>query len=331
MAHSHEAESGGHASQHAHEGGEGHGHHHHHHAPANFGRAFLIGIVLNTGFVVAEAVCGWWAGSLSLIADAGHNLSDVLGLVLAWVASVMAHRSATARRTYGWKRSSILAALANALLLLVSVGVIIWEAVGRLARPAPVEAGVMMAVAAVGIGVNAATALLFMRGSKSDLNIRGAFLHMAADAAVSLGVVIAGLVIALTGLMWLDPAVSLVIALLIIVSTWGLFREAFNLAVDAVPEAVEPAAVRAWLLARLRVVEVHDLHIWGVSTTETALTAHLVVAGDRREDALVGEIQEGLHERFEITHATLQIETPGARRSEADESCDAPAASPESG
>jgi len=278
--------------------------------------------VLNTLFVVAEAGLGIWSGSLSLVADAGHNLSDVLGLALAWAAAALVKRPPSDRRTYGWKRSSILAALANAIFLLISIGIITWEAIKRLEQPHPLQPGVMMIVGAIGILVNGGTALLFMSGSKDDLNIRGAFLHMIADAAITLGVVITGLAIALTGFDWLDSVVSLVIAVVVVWGTWGLLKESFNLSLDAVPTAIETEKVRDYLAGLDRVRHVHDLHIWALSTTEVALTAHLVVEGAKREDALVHQVQEELQEKFEIHHATLQIETPGHDLGHADVDCE---------
>ncbi len=292
----------------AHDHGHTHGGHGHSHAPASFGRAFAIGIALNAGFIVVEATFGILAHSLALVADAGHNLSDVLGLVLAWGASVLVRRRPTARRTYGLRRSSILAALFNAVFLLVAIGAIAWEALGRFRHPEPVAGGTVIWVALVGIAVNTATALLFMAGRKDDLNIRGAFLHMAADAGVSLGVVVAGLVILLTGWQWLDPVVSLAIVAVILVGTWGLLRDSVNLALDAVPEGIDTAAVTTYLAALPGVTEVHDLHIWAMSTTETALTAHLVIPGIRDGDALLARVCAELHDRFGIEHATVQIE-----------------------
>ena len=282
--------------------------HGHSHAPASFGRAFAIGIALNTAFVVIEATFGILAHSLALVADAGHNLSDVLGLVLAWGASVLVRRSPTLRRTYGLRRSSILAALFNAVFLLVAIGIIAWEAVGRFAHPQPVAGGTVIWVALVGIVINTATALLFLAGRKDDLNIRGAFLHMAADAGVSLGVVLAGIAIIFTGWQWLDPTVSLVIVAVILLGTWGLLRDSVNLALDAVPEGIDAEAVTAYLAALPGVAEVHDLHIWGMSTTETALTAHLVIPGIRDGDALLARVCAELHDRFGIEHATVQVE-----------------------
>jgi cobalt-zinc-cadmium efflux system protein len=285
--------------------------HDHQHGPATYNRAFAIGVALNLGFVAVEAIFGVLAHSLALVADAGHNLSDVLGLLLAWGAAVLAQRWPTHRRTYGWRRSTILAAVANAVVLLVALAIIIIEAIRRFGHPEPVAEKTVIVVALVGIAVNGATAWLFASGRKSDLNIRGAFMHMAADAAVSAGVVIAALVILATGWLWLDPAVSLVIAAVILFGTWGLLRDSLNLALDAVPDEIDPAAVRAYLLALPGIVGVHDLHIWGMSTTETALTAHLVTAQVQRPadtDALLAKVKRDLHDRFGIEHTTLQIE-----------------------
>lgn len=282
--------------------------HAHDHAPANYNRAFALGVALNIAYVVAEATFGILAGSLALLADAGHNLSDVLGLLLAWGAHRLAQRSPTERRTYGWRRSSILAAFLNAIILLIAVGGIAWEAVNRLADPEPLAGNVVVWVAAVGVFVNTGTALLFMKGRERDLNIRGAFLHMAADAGVSLGVVVAGLVIGATGWLWIDPAVSLAIAAVITVGTWGLLRESTNLALDAVPEEIEPEEVRAYLRGLPGVEEVHDLHIWAMSTTETALTVHLVKSDPTLDDALLGQICHELHDRFGVEHTTVQFE-----------------------
>lgn len=285
-----------------------HGGHHHHHGPANYNRAFAVGVALNAGFVLVEAAYGFLAHSLSLLADAGHNLSDVAGLLLAWGAMYLAKRKPSPRRTYGLRRSSILAALGNAVLLLIAVGAIAWEAILRFAKPEPVAGGIVMAVAAVGIAVNGATALLFMAGRKKDVNIEGAFLHMAADAAVSLGVVVAGAVIQYTGWLWLDPTTSLVIVAVIMGSTWGLLRKSVNLAMDAVPEHIDPDEVRAYLASLAGVTAVHDLHIWGMSTTEAALTAHVVRPTTANDDAFLAETVKQLHDRFAIEHATLQVE-----------------------
>jgi cobalt-zinc-cadmium efflux system protein len=285
-----------------------HHNHEHNHAPANFDRAFAVGVVLNFGFVVVEAIFGTLANSLALVADAGHNLSDVLGLLLAWGASVLARRLPTQRRTYGLRRSSILASLLNALVLLIAVGGIAWEAILRFSHPESVASEIVITVAAVGIVINGFTAWLFMSGQKHDINIRGAYLHMAADAAVSLGVVLAAIVMRYTGWLWLDPVVSLVIVLVIIVGTWGLLRESLNLALDAVPERVHPAEVEAFLAGLPGVEAVHDLHIWGMSTTEIALTVHLVKPDATIDDALLSHINEQLHHRFGIDHTTVQFE-----------------------
>lgn len=302
----------GHDSDHAHgkQGGGGHDHGGggHQHAPTSFGRAFAIGITLNLSFVVIEAVYGLLAHSLSLVADAGHNLSDVLGLVLAWGASILVKRLPTQRRTYGFRRSSILVSLFNALLLLGAVGVIAWEAVVRLLHPVPVASGIVMVVAVIGIGVNGFTAWLFMAGQKHDVNIRGAFLHMASDAVISLGVVIAALVMRYTGWLWLDPVVSLGIVAVIAWGTWSLLSESLDLALDAVPRAIDPAEVESYLAALPGVIAVHDLHIWGMSTTDTALTSHLVKPDASVDDALLARINRDLLTRFKIGHVTIQFE-----------------------
>jgi cobalt-zinc-cadmium efflux system protein len=277
-------------------------------APGNYGRAFAIGIGLNLAYVSAEAGFGLAAGSLALLADAGHNLGDVLGLALSWGAAMLGRRGPSVRFTYGYRSSSILAALANAIILLVVTGGIAWEALWRLAHPVPVTGSVVAAVAAVGIAVNAATALLFMRGRKSDLNLRSAFLHMAADALIAVGVVAAGLTIALSGWLWLDPAIGLAISAVIVYGTWDLVKQAVSLALDAVPQGIDAAAVRAHLLALPGVTALHDLHIWGMSTTETALTCHLVMPGGHPGDEALAHIAHDLEHRFGVHHATLQIE-----------------------
>ncbi|MEO7368264.1 MAG: cation diffusion facilitator family transporter [Gemmatimonadaceae bacterium] len=280
----------------------------HSHAPANYSKAFAIGIGLNLAFVLIEALYGVRAGSLALLADAGHNLSDVFGLVLAWVGAILSRRAPTPNRTYGMRRASVLAALANAILLLVAIAAIAWEAVGRLSHPAPVASRVVMLVAGIGIVVNAATALLFMSGRKGDLNVRGAFTHMAADAIVSAGVVIAGFAMSVTGILWLDPAMSLLIVLVIAAGTWGLLRDSVNLAMDAVPAGINCAEVEAHLRQVNGVTEVHDLHIWGMSTTEAALTVHLVRPAVEDDDAVLTQLYKDLHDKFNIEHPTVQIE-----------------------
>jgi cobalt-zinc-cadmium efflux system protein len=255
-----------------------------------------------------EVVCGLLAGSLALVADAGHNLSDVASLLLAWGAVWLAGRAVTATRTYGFRRATILASLASAALLLVALGVIAWEAVGRLRAPRPVDGEIMIAVAAVGVAINTATALLFARGRHHDLNQRGAFLHMAADAAISLGVVASGLVILRTGWLWLDPVVSLALVAVILAGTWSLLRESLHLAIDGVPAHVDPREVRAWLAALPGVTAVHDLHVWALSTTEVALTAHLVMPGGPPGDRFLAETAAQLAQRHGIGHATIQVE-----------------------
>jgi cobalt-zinc-cadmium efflux system protein len=284
--------------------------HDHDHAPANFNRAFAIGIVLNLAFVGIEAFYGWRVNSLALLADAGHNLSDVAGLVLAWGGALAIKLQPNARHTYGWKRATILAAFANALLLLVAMGGLAWEAIGRLmsGEVSLQEQGVtIMVVAGIGIVINTATALLFMRGSKDDLNIRGAFMHMAADALVSAGVVIAGALTLWMGWTWLDPVVSLGIAAAILWGTWDLFKQSLHMLFDGVPESIDPAAVNRYLATLPGVAQVHDLHIWAMGTSQVALTAQLVMPNGNSEDAFLAEATEQLHERFEITHVTLQV------------------------
>jgi cobalt-zinc-cadmium efflux system protein len=276
------------------------------------GRAFAIGVVLNSAIVLAQGVAGVWAHSLALLADAGHNLSDVLALVMAWGAAMLARRAPVGQRTYGLRKGTILASLANAVLLLVAVGAIATESIHRLATPAPVATNVVMLVAGLGVVVNTATALLFLRGSHGDLNVRSAFLHMAGDAAVSVAVVIGGFAMARTGLLWIDPALGLVIAAVIVFGAWGLLADSFDLALDAAPRGVDVSEVRAWLAGLPGVVEVHDLHIWAMSTTETALTAHVIRPANADADAFLHQTCEGLAQRFNIGHATVQIETDAA-------------------
>lgn len=295
---------------HHHGDAPGHGHAHGH-APASFGRAFAIGIALNLGFVIVEAGYGFAANSVALLADAGHNLSDVLGLAVAWAGATLAARPPSKRFTYGLRGSSILAALLNALLLMVALGAIVLEAVQRFGAPASVMGPTVAIVAAIGILVNGVTAWLFASGRKGDINIRAAFLHMAADALVSAGVVVAGLVIWRTGIGWIDPVVSLAIAALIFWQTWGLLRESVEMSLDAVPRGIDFDAVEAALAGLPGVARVHDLHIWPMSTTEPVLTAHLVMPGGAPGDAFLGAARAMLHDRFGIGHATLQVEAGG--------------------
>lgn len=284
--------------------------HDHSHTPASFDKAFAVGIALNLSFVGIEAFYGWKIDSLALLADAGHNLSDVAGLVLAWGGALAGKLQANLRHTYGWKKGSILAAFANALLLLVAMGALGWEAVGRLMSPEEAnghEGATIMAVAGVGILINAATALLFMRGRDTDLNIRGAFLHMAADALVSAGVVVAGALTLWMGWPWLDPVVSLLIAAIIVWGTWGLFKQSLHLLFDGVPDDIDAQAVHDYLAGLPGVQFVHDLHIWGLDTKQAAMTAHLVMPDGSADDAFFQNIAETLHERFDITHSTVQV------------------------
>ena len=278
------------------------------HVPASFGAAFAIGIGLNVAFVVIEAIYGVLSNSVALLADAGHNLSDVLGLVVAWLASILVKRAPTPRFSYGLRGSSILAALFNAVFLLLTVGAISLEAIQRLGDPAPVASRTVMVVAAIGIVVNGVTAWLFAAGSKGDINLRGAFLHMASDALVSAGVVLAGLVILLTGWLWLDPVVSLLINAIIVWGTWSLLREALCMSMAAAPAHVDPGKIRAFLGERAGVSAVHDLHVWSMSTTEIALTCHLVMPQGHPGDAFLHDIAADLAKSFHIRHATLQIE-----------------------
>jgi len=294
-----------HGSADSHHNHEGHAHA----LPADFGRAFAFGIALNLTFVAVEVLSGLAAHSLSLLADAGHNFGDVMGLALAWAASAMAKRRATPRFTYGLRSSTILASLANAILLLIAVGGIAWEAFGRLRHPVAVEGTLVIWTALAGIAINTMTALAFRRGRKEDLNIRGAYLHMASDALVSLGVVVATFAMIRTGLLWLDPAVSLVISAVILLGTWSLLRETVQLSLHAVPSAVDPLAVRQYLEGLPGVHGVHDLHIWALSTTETALTAHLVLPAKYPGDEYVQSVIHDVERQFGISHSTLQFES----------------------
>ena len=304
--------SAGHDHAHQDHHGHAHDHHGHHghahvHAPANFNKAFAIGIGLNAVFVAIEAFYGWKVNSLALLADAGHNLSDVAGLVLAWGGALAGKLQPSARNTYGFKRASILAAFANAVLLLVAMGSLAWEALGRFSSPVPTQGVTVMVVAGIGIVVNTATALLFMRGSAHDLNIRGAFMHMAADALVSLGVVIAGALTLKYGWNWLDPAVSLAIAAVIVAGTWGLFRQSMHLLFDGVPDQIDLGAVKGYLQSLPGIERVHDLHVWAMGTSEVALTAHLVMPNGHPDDAFLKDINQHLHDEFDIDHVTVQV------------------------
>jgi cobalt-zinc-cadmium efflux system protein len=282
--------------------------HHHHHSTPDFNRAFAVGVTLNVIFVVVEVFYGLMADSLALLTDAGHNLGDVVGLLLAWGAAALATRRPSARRTYGYSRATILASLASGLLLLAAVGAIAWEAIGRFADPVVPAGTTIMVVAGIGVVINTGTALMFVRGKDRDLNIRGAYLHMAADAAVSLGVLVSGAVIWKFGYAWVDPMISLVIAAVIFLSTWDLMRDSANLAVDAVPRDVDPEEVRRFLGSQAGVSDMHDLHIWAMSTTDTALTAHLVMPEYPSDDRFLHDITRQLHDRFGIEHATIQVE-----------------------
>ena len=311
-AHDHSGhDHAGHDHGHSHSHGHSHGHGHVH-APANFGRAFAIGIALNLAYVIVEAGYGFATDSLALIADAGHNLSDVLALAVAWGAAVLSRRRPSARFTYGLRGSSILAALFNAIVLLVAVGAIAWEAVQRFADPPPVAGATVMVVAAAGIAVNGVTAWLFSRGSKGDINVRAAFQHMLADAAVSAAVVVAGLLILLTHAEWIDPAICLVVSVVIVAGTWGLLRDSVTMALQAVPPGIDLAAVEAWLGELPGVTGTNDLHVWSMSTTEVALTTHLLMPGGA-PPGFLGVVAKGLHDRFDIDHSTVQVETDPAR------------------
>lgn len=311
MVHSHSHHGHGHHSH----GHHGHGHHGHGH-PADYGPAFAAGIILNLAFVAVEAAYGWWANSMALIADAGHNLSDVLALATAWGAAILSRRPPSRRFSYGLRASSILAALANALILLIAVAFIIYHAVFRLIIPDVVAGSTVMIVAAIGIVVNGATAIMFARGRKSDLNVRGAYLHMVADALVSAAVVVAGLIIYMTGWWRVDPIASLIVAALIFLASADLLRESLTMALAGVPRGIDPDEVEAHLLAMPGVKRIHDLHIWPMSTTEFALTAHLVIPGGFPGDSFLARCADDIEHRFGIGHSTLQVETGEACRQE---------------
>ncbi len=282
--------------------------HHHHHEINNYNRSFAIGITLNVIFVIIEVSYGLLADSLALIADAGHNLSDVMSLMLAWGASHLATKHPSQKRTYGLRKVTIMASLLSAVLLLVALGGIAWESIERLSSPQPVNGMIIIVVAAIGVVINTATALLFVKGQKHDLNIRAAYLHMAADAAISLGVVVAGIAIMLTGWLWLDPVISLVITVVILLGTWGLLRDSINLSIDAVPQGIDVAKIKSYLLNLKNISDIHDLHVWALSTTENALTVHLVTTCKSVNNDFLKEIQEHLHHHFNIAHTTIQME-----------------------
>ncbi|TKC91562.1 cation transporter [Trinickia terrae] len=289
--------------------GAGGAHHHHHHAPApGHGRAFAIAVALNIAIVVVQVVFGVLAHSTALLADAGHNFSDVLGLLLAWGATWLAKRSPSARFTFGYGSSSILASLANAALLLFASGAIVAEAISRLLNPAPVAGFDVFVVAVAGVVVNGFSAWLFMRGNKDDLNIRGAFLHMAADAAISAAVAVSGLVILATGLVWIDPLMSLLVVAVVVYGTWGLLRDSVRMALAAVPPGVDTQRIHRYLTAQPGVADVHDLHVWALSTTESALSAHLVMPGGHPGDTVLDGIVQTLREQYAMHHATLQVD-----------------------
>ena len=288
-----------------------HPHHHHDHGTPDYSRAFAVGVALNIAFVLVEVFYGVMANSLALITDAGHNLSDVMGLLLAWGASFLAGKAPSLRRTYGYSRATILASMFSGLLLLAAVVLITWEAIRRFVEPSEPAGQTIMIVAAIGVVINSVTAWFFVSGKDHDLNIRGAYLHMAADALVSLGVVISGFVIWKFGLKWFDPLSSLLIAVVIFWSTWGLLRDSLNLAIDGVPRHVDPHAVRDWLSAQSGVDGMHDLHIWPISTTETALTAHLLMSKPPEDDEFLHHLASQIQDRFKISHATFQIERGG--------------------
>jgi cobalt-zinc-cadmium efflux system protein len=290
-----------------------HGHEHTHqgehvHAPANFGRVFAVAVILNSALVILQFAFGIIGNSMALVADAGHNLTDVLGLLMAWGANATSRMPPTSRYTYGFRSSSILAALGNAIVLLIAVGAIAWEAGQRFFSPQPISEAIVIVVAAAGIVINGGTALLFMAGRKGDLNIRGAFAHMAADAGISLGVLLSACMILFTGWLWFDPLTGLVISVIIVWGTWGILRDALNLALNAVPTGIDVAEVRQYLERLAGVESIHDLHIWAMSTTQTALTCHLVMPAGHPADAFVVEVANQLHDRFAIEHVTLQIE-----------------------
>ena len=282
--------------------------HEHKHNPRNYNRSFAIGVILNVLFVAIEAGYGFVAGSLALMADAGHNLGDVLSLLLAWGAAFLATKPATEKKTYGLRKVTILASLTSAILLLFALGGITWEAIGRFTHPKPVEGLIVIAVAAIGVVINTITALLFVSGQKHDLNLRGAFVHMAADAGVSFGVVVAGIIMMTTGWLLVDPIISLLIVAAILVGTWSLLRDSVNLVIDSVPEHIDIAGIKSYLQNLENVSQFHDLHVWPMSTTEVALSVHLIIGEGYIEKGFLNEIQQDLHDDFNIEHSTIQVE-----------------------
>ena len=310
--HEHPAHVHDHDHDHPHDarhGGQAHGPGGHSHGPMNYDRVFAIGIALNVTYASIEAAAGFWLNSLSLLADAGHNFSDVLGLLLAWAAVWLSRRKPSSRHSYGLGRSSILAAMANAMLLLAALGVIVWESISRFSNPQPIMTTPVVWIATIGILINGFTAWLFMRGSKTDINVRGAYLHMVADAAVSLGVVVSALVMAWTNWLWLDPLTSLIIAAVIAVGSWRLLVDSLRLSLDAVPPHIDAQAVALYLASDSHVKDLHDLHIWALSTKVVALTAHVVCPGGHPGDAWLAKVCEELHDQYDIDHATIQVET----------------------
>lgn len=284
-------------------------HSHQHPTPKNYTLAFGIGTALNVVFVIVEAIFGFLSNSLALIADAGHNLGDVLALLLSWGATYLAQRKPTNTRTYGLRRGTILAAFISSLILLMTMSIVAWEALGRFTDPSEVNSMTIIVVAAIGVVINTATALLFFSSQHDDLNIKAAFIHMAADAGVSLGVVIAGVAIMFTSMLWIDPAISLVIVVVIVISTWGVFRDSFNLAMDGVPKGIDVKEVRNFILQQDGITEIHDLHVWAMSTTQVALTAHIVRDTMNLDDQFLQQLSTGLQNQFGIIHPTIQIES----------------------
>jgi len=274
----------------------------------NYNKSFVLGISLNVIYIIIEVIYGIIVNSLALIADAGHNLSDVLGLLLAWGASYLVTKKPTRKYTYGFKKSTVLAAFLNALILLVAIGGIIWEAINRFGKPLSINGNIVIIVAGIGVLINGITAFLFFSGRKNDLNIRGAFLHMAADTGISFGVVLVGFVLTFTKYYWLDPAISILIGILIFLSTWELLKDSVNLALDAVPENIKTEEVENYFYQNTSIKDFHDLHIWAMSTTETALTVHVVVEGNYERNKIINKISEDLHNKFGIVHTTIQIE-----------------------